>query len=108
MDIPLGTVQLMLKQINPNDLVDVGLRAMQACFSGFTEPLDESSEYVQKGRALFDERFGPLGAPHESDLSVDRSLGRGATTRYARTNRATIAARWCASSRRTTIRRNRG
>ena len=82
-EIPVHTVSLVLKQIVPEDLNDVGAAAMHACFSGFTEPIDPDGDYARRGRELAASRFGNLGVSHESDLSParrfagDRSLGRG-------------------------------
>jgi hypothetical protein len=56
---------------------------MEACFTGFTEPIDPDSDYARHGRELAASRFGNIDAPHEQDLSAarrfagDRSLRRG-------------------------------
>jgi len=79
----LSTVRLVLKQITPDDLAEEGKAAMDACFTGFTEPLSSDDDYVRQGQELAARRFGTAGVPIESDLSTarrfagDRSLSRG-------------------------------
>lgn len=94
-EVPVSTVSLFLKQIVPGDLDAVGLAAMDACFTGFTEPVDPDGDYARRGRELAASRFGSIGASHISDLSAPRrfagdpSLGRGryfAVCRDARGN----------------------
>lgn len=77
----LSTCRLILKQITPEDLVDDGLAAMSACFTGFTEPPNE--DYVRQGNELAAKRFGNLDVARDADPTTarrfagDPSLDRG-------------------------------